>query len=305
VTVPFVSVVIPAYNHERFVAEAIQSVLRQTWQDLELIIVNDGSTDRTGEIARSFTDPRIRYFEQRNAGAHAAINFGMGLGRGRIKTILNSDDVYRPERLNFLIEQTTNRNSFLAFTNLRYIDADARPIPDSIRQWLVPIETTYRQTGSVAQALLMGNLAVTTSNFFLSAEAANCIGPMCDQRYAHDYDYLLRALATPGVACLYFPDAPLLDYRIHGTNTVLENAPQCLVEAIATLVAHAPRLAETPRDAQLMSAALGQAQGVSDYLLSISSLGWKLSETLRRGKEHARQVRRSLGRILGTSRRDK
>ena len=72
-----VSVVMPAYNHERFVGAAVDSVLGQTYDDLELIVIDDGSTDRTGEIVQAYADPRIRYFHQENQDAFNALNRGM------------------------------------------------------------------------------------------------------------------------------------------------------------------------------------------------------------------------------------
>ena len=61
---PLISVVIPAYNHERFVGEAVESVLNQSCRDFELIVVDDGSTDRTAEVVQGYTDPRLRYYHQ-------------------------------------------------------------------------------------------------------------------------------------------------------------------------------------------------------------------------------------------------
>ena len=64
-----ISIIIPAYNHERFIGAAVDSVLRQSWSDLELIVIDDGSTDRTGEIVQSYDDPRISYLYQENQDA--------------------------------------------------------------------------------------------------------------------------------------------------------------------------------------------------------------------------------------------
>ena len=81
--IPAVSLVIPAYRHEAFVGEAIESVLGQTFGDFELIVIDDGSPDRTGEIADAYAsrDSRIRVYHQANAGSHATINRGLGLAR--------------------------------------------------------------------------------------------------------------------------------------------------------------------------------------------------------------------------------
>jgi len=99
-----ISVIIPAYNHERFVGKAIESVLNQTFQEFELIIVDDGSTDNTANIIKSYTDSRILYIYQENQDAFNAINHGLDIARGAFISILNSDDLYEPSRLKRLLQ---------------------------------------------------------------------------------------------------------------------------------------------------------------------------------------------------------
>jgi glycosyltransferase involved in cell wall biosynthesis len=95
---PKVSVVIPAYNHEKYVGEAIQSVLDQTFQDLELIIINDGSTDHTEDEILKFKDDRIRYYSQENQGLSATVNRGIELAQGEYFNFLPSDAAFYPEK---------------------------------------------------------------------------------------------------------------------------------------------------------------------------------------------------------------
>jgi glycosyltransferase involved in cell wall biosynthesis len=97
--VPEFSVVIPSYNHASYLAEAVNSVLNQSLSDLELIVVDDGSTDQSLVVLSGFKDPRLRIFQQDNQGAHAAINRGLREACGKYLAILNSDDVYHPQRL--------------------------------------------------------------------------------------------------------------------------------------------------------------------------------------------------------------
>jgi glycosyltransferase involved in cell wall biosynthesis len=94
-----VSVVIPAYNYAHFLPEAIASVLAQTWTDLELIIVDDGSTDNTPEVCALCTDPRVRPIRQANAGLSAARNTGIREARFPYIAFLDADDRWRPEFL--------------------------------------------------------------------------------------------------------------------------------------------------------------------------------------------------------------
>lgn len=97
---PLVSVVMPAYNVEKYVEEAVRSILDQTFLDFEFIIVDDGSTDRTPEILRSFFDSRIRLlFNETNEGNYPARNRGCRLARGKYIAVMDADDVAMPERL--------------------------------------------------------------------------------------------------------------------------------------------------------------------------------------------------------------
>jgi glycosyltransferase involved in cell wall biosynthesis len=98
---PTVSVVIPAYNAEAFIEECLASALGQTFADLEVIVVDDGSSDRTAEMAESFagSDPRLRIVRQTNAGVITARNEGIRLAAGRWVALLDADDVWHPSKL--------------------------------------------------------------------------------------------------------------------------------------------------------------------------------------------------------------
>lgn len=98
--IPTVSVVIPTYNRAHLVGRAIQSVLNQTYQDFEIIVVDDGSTDNTEEVVKSFNDPRIRYIRHdQNRGGSAARNTGIKMARGEYIAFQDSDDEWLPEKL--------------------------------------------------------------------------------------------------------------------------------------------------------------------------------------------------------------
>lgn len=97
--VPSVSVVMPAYNAEKYLREAIDSILAQTYKDFEFIIINDGSTDRTKEIILSYSDPRIVYLEnEENSGICVTLNKGLDAARGRYIARMDADDIALPDR---------------------------------------------------------------------------------------------------------------------------------------------------------------------------------------------------------------
>jgi len=90
---PLVSIIMPAYNAERYIKESIGSTLNQSYENLELIIINDGSIDETENIIKSFTDKRIIYIKQKNMGVSEARNRGLTIAQGKYITFLDADDV--------------------------------------------------------------------------------------------------------------------------------------------------------------------------------------------------------------------
>lgn len=96
---PKISVIMPAYNAERYIREAIDSILRQTWSDFELIIIDDGSTDSTAAIIAEYTDNRIRFCPNaQNMGVAATLNRGLELACGAYIARMDADDISLPER---------------------------------------------------------------------------------------------------------------------------------------------------------------------------------------------------------------
>ena len=96
---PKVTVLMPAYNAERYIADAISSVLEQTFADFELLIINDGSTDNTGRVIASFNDERIVLINQPNRGVSAALNVGLSHARAPNIARFDADDICYPDRL--------------------------------------------------------------------------------------------------------------------------------------------------------------------------------------------------------------
>ncbi|MBG1261015.1 glycosyltransferase family 2 protein [Nostoc commune] len=126
---PKVSVIIPAYNTEAYLAKAIESVLEQTLTDIEVIIVDDASTDKTVEVAKSFTDPRLKVIvNQQNLGAAAARNRALRAAQGEWIAVLDSDDWYAPERLEKLVSLANERNADMIADDLYLInDGETSP----------------------------------------------------------------------------------------------------------------------------------------------------------------------------------
>ena len=97
---PLVSIIIPVYNGENYVAQAIDSALAQTYKNIEIVVVNDGSADKTGEICRSYGD-KIRYFEKENGGCASALNYAIKEAKGTFISWLSHDDLYFPYKIRY------------------------------------------------------------------------------------------------------------------------------------------------------------------------------------------------------------
>lgn len=217
----------PAYNHERFVGAAVESVLDQTYTELELIVIDDGSTDRTGEIVQAYPDPRIRYIHQENQDAFNALNRGMSLSEGSYISIINSDDVYHVERLERLIDLQRETGARCIFTDVTPIDDEGVAFADPSHPWCIWHERNrqyYLKTGILYNGFLHGNTMVTTSNLFMTKTLQQNVGAFSAIRYLHDYDYIFRILLAAENDTLYLHDEKLLRYRIHGANTLSEAA---------------------------------------------------------------------------------
>lgn len=224
---PRVSVVIPAYNHERFVGAAVESVLEQTFEDLELIVVDDGSTDKTGEVVQSYDDARLTYVHQENQDAFNTINRGLGMAGGELVAILNSDDIYTRNRLERLVAEQEQSSCQCLFTDVIPISDSGEEFTDpdfGWNGWHRKNRAFYKECGDLYTAFLKGNFMVTTSNLFFTREALETVGKFCSLRYLHDYDYIFRMMhAFPGQV-RYLEDDRLLYYRIHDGNTLGEAA---------------------------------------------------------------------------------
>ncbi len=116
--IPLVSVLMPAYNAERYIEQAIESILKQNFSDFELIVLNDGSVDRTHEVVMQFHDPRIRYYQHlTNQGIVAVRNTLVQHARGKYIALLDADDIALPERLERQVQHLESRHADICGTD--------------------------------------------------------------------------------------------------------------------------------------------------------------------------------------------
>lgn len=224
---PLISVVIPAYNHEKYIGAAIDSVLSQTVEDFELIIIDDGSTDNTLKVIKEYRDPRITCLHQENQDAYNTINRGLKLATGKYISILNSDDVYTLNRFERLLSYIENTGACCVFSDVIPISDEGEEFRDPGFGWNIWHKKNrefYFQTDSIYTAFLKGNFMVTTSNLFMRAEVVKKVGDFCSLRYLHDYDYIFRIMMAFPDKVHYLSGEKLVYYRIHSGNTLGEAA---------------------------------------------------------------------------------
>lgn len=225
VEAPLVSVVLPTYNHADYVVEAIDSVLRQTYPHIELIIIDDGSSDHTVEVIRSrianATRP-VTFISRENRGAHATLNEGSALARGEFLAFLNSDDAYLPERIERLVDSVARPGAKWGFTWVSTIWSPGSRLPniDEPEAFHRRRQRARQGLSSNSFALVTYNIAISSGNLFIARELFEQLGGFGGQRYNHDWEFCLRAVAVAEPIVL---EAPLYRYRMHGSNTIDES----------------------------------------------------------------------------------
>ncbi|MEW8505626.1 MAG: glycosyltransferase [Candidatus Thiodiazotropha sp.] len=235
---PAISVIIPSYNHANYIAEAIESVLQQSFHDWELIIIDDASKDDSWNIIVSYEDKRIQSLRHAvNQGAHNTINEGLGLAKGDYLTILNSDDCYTPDRLERLYHRAMQEGAAFLATRVQPISTEGTASNDPVshwNNWYTGLLDGYRETDRLLTGLCKGNLLITTSNFFFHRKVFDKCGGFNDYRYVHDFEFALR-LIFAGYKCELLPDHALVRYRLHDANTIQENPVAAVVETLQLL----------------------------------------------------------------------
>jgi glycosyltransferase involved in cell wall biosynthesis len=259
-----VAIVIPLFNHERYISDALRGLLAQTCPPDRIIVIDDGSSDHSLDAARSVPDPRITLLSQPNAGAHNTLNSAVALAAGSdYLGILNSDDLYEPERIESCLRcLDLHPSAAVVATRLRLIDENGLLLgPEDPRaRWLRSVWHARPAAGLPAW-FGIANFTKTTSNLFGRAEYFRA-HPFRPYRYVHDYFFALAAALEDRLVLL---DEELLRYRVHGANTIksgpAEKLPREVLRMNVDLLrAFAPTLAASP----------GVRSRLADYFRALS-----------------------------------
>jgi glycosyltransferase involved in cell wall biosynthesis len=203
---PAVSVILPVYNAAKYLWEAIQSIARQTFEDFEIICVDDGSTDESPAILQSFSDDRIRIFKQENRGVVGALNAGLEQARGDIIARMDADDIAFPERFKTQYDYlSAHPNIAVAGSFYQVLRADGR-LGDVVE---MPCSSAW------VRRRLMMITPLPHPTVMYRRKVIERIGPYPD--CLHVEDYLFWMSASRHFAFANLPQ-PLLGYRFHEGN---------------------------------------------------------------------------------------
>jgi len=210
-----VSVIIPTYNRAGLVQEAIDSVLAQTLDDVEVVVVDDGSTDDTAGALRSRCyDERVRYFYQENKGRSVARNRGIMASSGRYVLFLDSDDMLLPQALEHEVAYLDAHPGIgVVYTDGYFCDVAGR---DAGR--IAPARPTH-DPDRILEDLVVSNVILACHSALVRRAALDAVGPPyfdAALRGTEDEDLWIR-LAVQGVGFAYL-DAPTCKYRVHMSN---------------------------------------------------------------------------------------
>lgn len=225
---PLVSVIVPLYNHEDYVLDCLSSIHDQTYSNIELIVIDDGSSDSSFMLARRLLETRFakRFAgvqvlqNSRNLGAHGTINRGIALSSGQFISVINSDDLYHPNRLSNILQLMRDNRSELGFSLVDVIGdpepGSALTVPDAFLMYPQRLAFLAQRDPTLGFALLRQNIAVSTGNLVFSRSLYDRVGPFQDLKYCHDWFFVLQALFyTEPVMAL----DPLYLYRVHANNS--------------------------------------------------------------------------------------
>jgi len=210
--VPRSSVIITSFNYAEYLSTAIASVLAQTDRDFELLIVEDGSTDGSLEVARSYSDPRIRVLVRAHGGPGAARNTGLLAASGRYIAFLDADDIWARDKLAAQCELLDRCPDIgLVYTRYGVIDADGR-VTSRGYSWITP-----KPSGAILKHLLERNVIGTPSTICVRRNLIENETLRFDDTPLYSEDWHFYLLVAPRTRIHYLPRA-LAYHRQHGRN---------------------------------------------------------------------------------------
>ena len=221
---PLVSVVIPTFNRERLIGEAVRSVLAQSYPELEVIVVDDGSTDGTAQVLEALGDPRLRFVRQPNQGRSSARNHALAMAGGRYVAFLDSDDLYLPGKIALQVDYLESHPDVgMVYTSAYCIDEAGNRLAHrydaSVAGWI------YRDIAFFLP------VTVTLPTVMVRREVLDRVGTFDEAMERFEDTDMWRRIAKryqvaalPAFTCLL---------RTHGGNELAAQDPVQIAEALA------------------------------------------------------------------------
>ncbi len=235
---PLVTVIIPSYNHEKYVEHSILSVVDQTYDNLEIIIIDDGSTDGTIDVIKktisNIKNRKVLFLTQKNIGLSCTLNKGINISTGELITCIASDDMYMQTRITELVDKIKNTSSHVgAVYSDGYFMTEYGEIGNRISMTrVVPI------SHNIHRELIVDNWIPGGCVLYKRHVFSEC-GLFNEEVIMEDYDFLLRM--TRNFSLIYL-DKPLYLYRMHQTN--ISRDSDKMEKAMATFLLHHPEVKE-------------------------------------------------------------
>lgn len=218
-----VSVIIPAYNSEKFLKESIESVLSQTYADIEIIVINDGSTDHSIKILNQYND-KIILIDQKNKGLSEAVNTGIKKMSGKWMKWLSPDDVLFPNTIEILVEEAKKLpENTIVYSNWEMIDEKGKKMRNFY-------ESNYNNLDDFEfNVRLLNRQLINVNTVLIPASLFNkgCIMRTLNDTIAIDYDFFLRSGILYDTK-FHLVEKNLLKYRIHKNQTSHKNIVKSL-----------------------------------------------------------------------------
>lgn len=219
---PKVSVIMPAYNAESFIGDAINSVVNQTYSNWELIVVDDGSTDNTVEKMKSWLEKesRIQYFYQANGKQGKARNLGISKAKGYYLAFLDADDLWLPEKLEIQIKEIQENNVDLVFSDsYRFQNQEVNDVSKRMN-----VKSDFYSGTKALQLFLEANripiLTVLVKKEIV--ESVGCFSESIDIQNVEDYHLWLKLLISN--AEFYSSNKVLAKYRLHNSSVTAKDS---------------------------------------------------------------------------------
>jgi glycosyltransferase involved in cell wall biosynthesis len=219
--VPLVSAAIVTYNRAAYLGDAIESVLAQTFADLEVIVVDDGSTDDTERVVEPYLD-RVRYIRQENGGESAARNTAIAAAQGEFLAFCDSDDRWYPDRLERQTAAVRDRPRVgLVHGHVELIDEDGNRLPEQNAAHRAIFSAAHRKPVTYA-GYAWNCRCLSSATLFRRSVFDEIGGYDLALPAAADYDVYLR-LVLAGYEVVFLHGAPLAEYRLHAEQSTAYN----------------------------------------------------------------------------------